>query len=77
MPSSRRGTSGEPGLPEAILRAIDGENPTERGESVTRRRPPEGWQAGVAKLCWARAMSVLKIADALDPEGRADGTTEG
>jgi len=33
------------------------------------RNPPEGWRTCVARLCRSRAMDLLKLADALEPEG--------
>ncbi|HUF69022.1 MAG TPA: hypothetical protein VMM79_10310 [Longimicrobiales bacterium] len=32
------------------------------------RRPPEGWQTCLAKLCRERASALVKLADTLDPQ---------
>ena len=37
--------------------------------SPNSRPAPEGWRTCVARLCRSRAMDLLKLADALEPEG--------
>ena len=38
-------------------------------QSPHARQPPEGWQGCISKLCRKRALDLLKLADALEPEG--------
>ena len=52
---------GLPGLRNTVNRArMDPQNPNSRPA-------PEGWRACLSKLCRARAMDLLKLAESLEP----------